>query len=1179
MEVLSVSNITGYSSHLPTKSVKLPLKYLPLPTSEDVSENFRNGCLYHSELVDLSAQKGCFFQTLQVGVTNDMRSLRLTPVLVDETTLLGLQFQNLCVDLPHQIISNRTITCQFVSNNNTTDEPFVLIDIIDQSFLLLTLRIELSDFIVGNGTHRLTLDNFSEWVNINVPYSFELRSDPFCIKALDPQNIVVSLKDGGLLHFNRETPLGDFSAHEFQGSTPVMSLSLVGLLFRNSGSGDVILNGVSLNLVVDIVKVSSDEFVALSVTKQLNFWSLKSHKQSRPKLDMSSASAENSSWLNTIPNRYLRITDCDGEGQEKRLSLFLPSSTTQGGIGSNAIFEIHNWILAERAIRETSLFSVNEAQENLTTKRNLDAGSMIIQDFYVVSHGSAALKYYLLWKCNTFSSVVVYEVNTTNHKVKTVTRTLSLAAAFEEFLSMRSDTEIIDLIFKSGNYDEEIVSSALEVFEQNLGLPATSKDLSLRRHLGSVVRGISAAQNVSVNSLLSKFALICEEFKKISQEVLTLLPTAEYVLTSQVNGVGVLRYAHFYEEFSHLANGDFELDDQTGQYGQNGQNGKNGQRLSALLNHIASRFSLRVFKQIHTEIQSAKKIDASYATQLATSYLSSKITDEEVQELMENLGSIPNVLQEITLLVDIDSHGISNSIANLSSSLSGEGCGLFSKILVVDIFKSIKKKHEHILLNVFVLLLLCEVNETVLEILNCIVNRFNSYSLMKHVFELSFKDLSSQSAIETQTVSKCENSIFWECAAARSHEKLLQLILNKEYNSAFNYYSGQILMNEKELFMLDILLELLNRDEVKVILDELKGKFDASSPVVKFLFALVSLFNNQYEESFLALKDFDNFEKFNNSEIHAKLADRLGSQKVIKHFLSAVFAHQELPLLVKANYFHQVSQLCMTYYDHLKNKIEIVGGGGIDHKTELLRNSVIFEKMAISFLENDLSSGSESGPSHTSIRVTYLRNLFSDAVEIKEYSDAIDALSEIHKSVSSSEMRGLLSKLIRALLANNKIEYIFQSSLFTRNYLLVDSILLEIGNEDLILSNALQCYEYLYSWRLFGSVGQAEGNGLAKESFGDVRGAAEALYIFITRFRLEKDMLMSETAEMEDFKLFQLRILELYKIIINCLKTFEDKEDRWIIRRNSQKSLVIATVDELAVEYYKWLRELEDGLS
>lgn len=1136
MEASSVSNIVGYSSHLPTKVVKLPLKYLPVPAAEDVSEKFRNGCLCHSELLDLLSQKGCFFSTLQVGVTNDMRAVRLTPVLVDETTLLGLQFQNLCIQLPHQIISNRTFTCQFVANN-TSGEPFVLLDIIDQSFLLLTLRIELSDFIVGNGTHRLTLDNFSEWVNISVPYSFELRSDPFCVKALDPENIVVSIKDGGLLHFHRDAPLGTFSVHEFQENTPVMSMSLVGLLFRSSGSGDVVLNGVSLNLAVDIVKVSADEFVALSATKLLTFWSTKTHKQSRPKLDMTAA-AENASWLNTIPNRYLRITDC---GEEKRLSLFLPR-TAGSESGEKSVFEIHNWILAETAIRETSLFFVDEAQEN-AAKRSLDAGSMIIQDFYVLGDGSAALKYIVLWKCNTFSSVVAYKVNASTHEVETVTRSCSLAASpFEEFLSMRTDSEIIDSIFKSGNYDEDIVSCALEVFEQNLGLPSSSRDVSLRRHLLSVVRAISASQNVSVNSLLSKLALICEEFKKISQEVLALLPTAEYVLTSQVNGVGVSRRAHFYEEFNLC-----------------GLSARLG--LSALLNNIASRFSLRVFKQIHTEIRAAKSIDAAAATLYATSYLSSKITDEEVQELMETLGSIPDVLDEISRLVDVGSHDNYPHFAG--NSISGEGCGLFSKILLVDTFKSIKKNHEHILLNVFVLLLLCEVNDTLLELLNAIVTRFNSYTLMAHVFELAFKDLSSKSPIEADRVSKCENLIFWKCAARR-HEPLLQLILRKEYNSAFNYYSREILTKDKETFMLDILLELLNRGEVKIILEEFRGKVDVSSPVVKFLFGLVSLFNNQYDESFAALMDYANFEKCNNAETHTKLVDHLGSQKVIKHFLSAIFAAQELPLLARANYFHQVSQLCMTYYDHLKTKIDL---GGFDHKTELLRHSVRFEKEAISILGSDLAS-------HGSIRVTYLRNLFADAVEIKSYGDAIDSLSEINNAVSASEMRALLSKIVRALLANNKIDCIFQNALFSKNYLLVDSILLEIANEDLILSNALQCYEYLYSWRLFGSVKDQKPG-----TFGDVRGAAEALYIFITRFRLEKDILVSETAEMEDFKLFQLRILELYKIVINCLKTFSDKDDRWIVRRNAQKSLAIATVDELAVEYYKWLRELEQGLA
>lgn len=1142
MAAYSVSNIVGYAAHLPTKVVRLPLKYSPPTRPDDVSEKFRNGCLGSSEIVDLSLQRGTFFPAAQVGVTNDMRVLRLLPLLVDETTLLGLQFQNLNIELPHPVVSNRTVACQFVADNGN-GEPFLLLDIIDQSFLFLTLRIELSDFIVGN-TNRLSVDNFSEWVNISVPYSFELRSLPFCMRALDPANLVVSMRDGGLLHFCRDEPLGAFNIYDFSENAPLMSLNIVNYLFRSSEPADSSLNGVLSNAAVDIVALSSDEFVTLSATKTLSFWSLSSHQQSRPKIQ-AAPSKDSVSWLSTVPNRFLVVTSTGSESHVTRLSVCLPSGTALANTAGSK-FEISSWAVSESALEKDWSFAIQETADSLL-ERGLDSNVMTVQDFYVQS-APETLKYHILWKCNTYSSVVSYVVSPESGSVENTTHSHILnISPIEELMSMRGDGEIMDAIFNSGNYDEDIVTTALEVFEQNLGIATPMfTDGYLRKHVTNVINSVSESHGVNPNSLWYKFALICDEFKKTSQESLALLSTTDYLITSQVNGVGVFRLAHYYEE----------------------QNWNlKSSALAALLNSVASRFSLKVFKQVLGEIKKGKPINASDATNYATDFLSSRISDEETEDLMNSLASIPDVLEEIQSLVT-DPHAKDILVPGVSAPFTGEGCGLLSKIVAIDTFKNIKKNHEQILLNLFVLLLLSEVNDTILEIFNAIIQKFNNYALMTQVFELSFKDSRSKSPIETHSISKSENSLFWKCAVARN-DSLLQLILRKEYNLAFDYYCDVILSQNHESFLLDIFLELLNRNEVKIILEDLVKKIDTSLAIIKFLLGLVYLFNNQFEEFYTTFIDYLVYSMVKDQTTKEKLVERLNSQKIIKLFLSSVFTAHSLDFATKANYYHSLGNLCVAYAGNLKTRAEF---GGIDLKLELLQKSVLFEKKAIEALE----SGSNQS-SHDPLKMTYLRNLYSNAVEIKNYDDAVSALNDINGHVSPSEMKTLLSKLIRALLVNNKLELLFKknsSDLFKQNYLQVDSIILEIANEDLILSNALRCYEYLYSWRLLGCV-----NTAASGKFGDVRGAAEALYIFITRFNLEKDILVSESTEFEDYKQFKLRILELYKIIINCLKTFKEVDDRWIIKRDTSNRLVIATVDELTLEYYKWLQELEKELS
>lgn len=1140
MAAYGVSNVVGYASHLPTKTVRLPLKYLPLEASPDVSERFRNECLAHSELVDLSAQKGAFFPALLAGFTNDMRSIRLSPLLVDEPALLGLQFQNLRIELPHPVISNRTFTCQFVANN-TSGEPFLLLDVIDQSFLLLTLRIELSDFIVGNGTNRLNIDNFGEWVNISVPYSFELRSSPFCVKSLDPLNLIVSMKDGGLLHFQRLQPLGAINIFDFAENTQLMPLNLVSLLFKSSKQADIVVNDISSSAAVDIVKLSDSEFVALSATRLLTFWSLDTHKQSRPKMDLGGA-VELAAWLSNVPNRYLQVV---AEDQGLRLSLLLPCSENKQE--ARGAYEVFEWAVTNETLNQVTSFVIDESAL-ISGSKAADISVLIAQDFRVVTTGLKR-SYFFLWKCNTYSCVVRYNIDSQGN-VESVQKSHSrVATPLEELMALESDSEIKEGIFKLGAYDEDIVRTALQVFEQSLGADCdVFADESLRNHLTHVINTTSDLQGVSANSLWYKFVLICEEFKKLSQEALAFLPVHRYVLTSQVNGLGVFRPPHFYEEYSAST--------------------RQGS-LAALLGGIASKFSLRVFKQVLGEIRKGNTLKASDATTYATSFLSTKISDAETQEIMELLANIPDVVDEIQTLVD-DSENNVLVQGEASGLASGEGCGILSKIVVVDSFKSIKKSHEHILLNLFVLLLLCEVNDKILELLNAIVRKFCVYSLMTQVFELAFEDSNSCSPIEINSVARNENSVFWKCAV-QLHPPLRQLILRKDYNDAFDYYCHHILSEDHEAFTLDVFLELLNRNEMAVVLHEWHGQVDLTLPVIRFLFALVHLYNHQYDQAYEVFMDYDNFQSFDNETVKFQIGDRLGSQKIIKHFLSAVFAPQELALLARAKYFHQVSQLFVTFYGELKPTQAI---GGSDAKMELLSKSVSFEKEAISALTEDKGDSLEN--THDTLKITYVRHLFVNALEIELYDEAIHALSQICALVSSSETKSLLSKLIRTLLTNNHVGSLFAShkhKLFHQHYLLVDTILLEIANEDLILSNALTCYEYLYLWRLLGLA-----TGASTRSFGDVRGAAEALYIFITRFKLEKELLVADSSDGEDYKQFKLRILELYKIILNCLKTFKNEDDRWIIRRDSSKQLVVATVDELTIEYCKWLKELETEL-
>lgn len=136
---------------------------------------------------------------------------------------------------------------------------------------------------------------------------------------------------------------------------------------------------------------------------------------------------------------------------------------------------------------------------------------------------------------------------------------------------------------------------------------------------------------------------------------------------------------------------------------------------------------------------------------------------------------------------------------------------------------------------------------------------------------------------------------------------------------------------------------------------------------------------------------------------------------------------------------------------------------------------------------------------------------------------------------------------------------------------MIDSTLLEIANDDLVLWRSLKTYQVLYAWRIRGSV------ALCNNSFGNLRGALESLYIFITRFRMEKELFKKVGKAWADYRRFKLKILELYMIIINGVRSLKNEDERWIRRQNGQK-FEIVDINTLTSEYLGWLQELEDEL-
>lgn len=1139
MANLSCSNIVGYESHLPTKHVKLPLKYAADKNNYDAGDQFKRKAFGMGGFLDLSSQNGHFFSSLQYGLDNERNTIHLVPLLVDEGTSLSVQFQSIQIHLPHPVIGNKLISLQFATLEGK-DEPFIIIDLIDESFLFITLKIELTDFLVGNPNNRLGLDSFNDWLSISAPYSFELRSSPFLLKAFDINNLVVALEDGGLLHFARKSVLSCFDIFNFSEKSYLTSISLGGI-FKLTYHNEAV-DGISQNAVVDAVKINEQTFVTVSVQKVLKVWNLQSHQQLKQRVTLDQSLAGSSaSWLTSIPTKHMQLHSV---GNEQCLTLMY-TSETESQASSGYAFKLFK-IAPENGIAESPSFTIFPERPQTTTAAELN--SFKIQDFFVENlESTGIMNLFTLWKSSTYSLISQYAVDSkTWTLVGDSTSLISSDTTTEEFLTQSDLSQIRNSVLNSGSFDDKIVATALEIFKSKSGHRIRKlSGSSLRQDVDQTIQSISRATSLSESALWSKLHLICEEFKKLSMEALSIYCTPFKILVCGVHGVGVYQPAHVLECFQ-LTHGSGEL--------------------SHLLFALSAKLSTNTKRKLMEEIGSLDSVNSGTSHRLASTYLSGKISAEEISRIMDELEKLPNAMKSIHNLIHQELCNFQDS-GEMNGLKLGDGLGVFSRLLVVRRFKNIMKSHESILLNLFILFLLCENNSSISTILSDIVQQIFRYTVLDRIFGICFKNSSLKSEIERERVNLLEHSIFWT-AAVRNDSRLVSMIRGQNFNEAFDYYAQITLGPHYNQYLLDVVLDLLNRDEPLVVKEKFSSVMDMNLPVNKFLSGILSLTTNDPTQFFATFSDYSIFEGVNNEPCKDALMRGLQSHRELKTFIVSLYATRSSEASSKAHFYHSLAQLGRS----TSTRQSQVGPSSEANKL-LLQGSYEFEKTALRII-TELSSQDST---LLLLKTELLRNLFDGAMELDDYTEAIDSLNELSILLSNADLKLLLSKLIRTLITKRDFQRVYakgQNGLFVKNYSIVDNILLETANNDLILSNSVKCYEFLYSWRLFGS-----SSGVDNAKLGDKRGAVEALYIFITRFKLEMETLGVTSNKSADFKQFKLKVLELYMIIINCLKTFDDTADQWFIRRNTAQRLGVICLADITSEYYDWLKELELDLS
>ncbi|EGW30773.1 uncharacterized protein SPAPADRAFT_142465 [Spathaspora passalidarum NRRL Y-27907] len=702
------------------------------------------------------------------------------------------------------------------------------------------------------------------------------------------------------------------------------------------------INGISNNLVVDSVLLSENTLLTLTISKWLKVWNL----QSGQLLNSVFVGDETDNWLTLIPNKYMQLIQFNNQNY---LTLFVNDDTDGYKF---KLFEVDT-------LTELSQFEFTPSTDV----------NWFIQDFTV--EVKQQLKYHILFKSNVYSILSTYSIATDNGAIIEITKSIT-KEDIEEVSPHHTTEYYINKIFNSGLYNQLIVNTSIALLEPHLTHPIEDHSRN------SVSKSFSGANELQ---FWFKLDSLCQEFLKLSQESLAIVSYENSILSLQVNSLGVFRTSHYYQ-----------------------------QELTPKLTQIFGKFkeiiSQKSFHKLHQHLLFSSSLTTDNIGELFQAFISDKLSEAEIQQLIVTLESIPDIVTIVQSLIGTNSFELIDGDYDKSISL-------FVKLDAIASFKSIKSSHESILINLVVLFVICQTNDELLHMINSIISILKNYDLLELIFNTCFRN----GQIESEKISDLGQSLFWN-GVVDHYPKLKSLIASLKLNDSFDLL-GNIMSNHE--FITNIVIELINREQAKFLYKNFLSKLNDYNIDDRLLIGLIHLINFNPEQVYNIFKEFAPFRQLTKVKIN----------DTFNPLIQAIYDNKE------SDYYHILAQLCQA------------------QSTKNSSTSTTFIQVALKF---------ELAAIETSSNNDYYLNVFDVALSISDYSLVAQSLPYI------SDLKPYLTKLITRLISEKRISIIFppNNQSYVGHFKLIDGILLDMANQENDMVSALRLYEYLYSWRLLG---------------------------------------------------------------------------------------------------------------
>ncbi|WEJ94594.1 hypothetical protein PSN45_002085 [Yamadazyma tenuis] len=1023
-------SLTGFQSHLPTSVVRIPLRYNDHGAdSHDVHEKFTKKLAVSSQLIEFEKHPS-FVDVVSIDIPADLTAIRLCPVI--SSSQLKLDLQNVVIDLPNKMISNTCFSVTIEEQEN--DDLNLIVDFIDERFLFITVRVNLKDFVVGEGSG-FELSNFKHWGNISVPYSFEMRSNPFFIKSIDHNNCIVSLTDGGLLHFSRTGTLEAFNIFNFREDSK-LSLGFFNAFFKDNASGK--------NCAVDLIVVK-EKLVIMTVDKHIKVFDINTHELVNV-LQVSN----DGNFLTLVPNKYLQSFIVDDK------TFILSHAANSLDVQGKLQFQVWNVDDFQGKTFEVTLPD--------TTLDEHKIKPWYIQDYCIEVVTSNHIKIHILWKSNFSSLVATYSVDASTLTIIEVES--SAVDDDEEFLQMFDQEYYKNQVMNSGAYDELVLDTAFETLRERLNLK--SSKLVLEALNKETADDISEAHTEFFDKGWFVLYSLCEEYKKLCKESLSISVIKGKTIILQTNGVGIFRPLSLFEVFAN----------------------NEGDPLNQLLRGITLKLSNKAIYKVYQYIASAKQLTEEDLDYISDNLIGGKFDDD--QEAMSNVldfydGTTNDISSYSTADFDLKSEGNSTAIKTLYTLINGphveelgyeNNLSIIDKIYTIVAFKDISKVQKELLVRLVILISNIDAdNEVLVHLANSVLQKLKDFRLFDFLFSKNYED-----------------SIIWKQKIAKGD------VLNK-----YNYLNQNI---HEQDYLIKIVIELVDSNSEQNILNEMLDKLDYESN--QYLIGLIYLLNKDIKA--VDLLSYDNYRSFGSKRYHFN--------NELNDFLSSNFTNEP-------EYYHNLSKLIASQKDEV-----------------FLHKSIELELKAIDLADDFVDNSS------------YYKNVFELSIKLFDIETILKSLVNLQEI---PEFENSMKVFVQALFGRGSVNTIFNissskgeySQFFIDNFKLIDIILNEIAEAQPILVS-MKYYDIICAWRIHNSLR---------------RNSIEALYKFITRFAKE-----SPSLSLENLKIGYLKALEYYLIIINCLKTFKNDNDRWLIKNDSKNELI--SLAQLSQEYVHCLKML-----